>query len=183
MKKNLRVLVLLVSALLFVSTNFVSAQVNLSNEKVTLVADGAQVYSNGKVLTKNEVMSILNDKPSQLQFYTKGKSLRGSGTGLLWGGIVASIGGIAMMVSNIETTEDAYGNPVVEYGSGYAGGVLLSLAGEAMIVGGSISLVMGKNKIARAVRDYNSSAYHPQPAKLNLTYGLTSRGLALALKF
>jgi len=161
---------------------------NLSNDQgrvELLEAVGKYVINrSGRLLSKDEVRSVLAIAPEALPLYDTG--LSNIKTGHTWGWISMGclVGGSALIIAGAASgTTDDYGDPIMP---GYA------YAGLGLVVGGVVCMIpwatftiSGKNKIDSAVDIYNSAAIKRQhKSDVSLNFGVTrSGGIGLTLKF
>ena len=163
-----------------------SESLKIGSPNSALRVDGAKVFKDNVLLQKNEVLNILSSYPDISNQYTKGTGLRGTGTFLLIGGIVATPIGFVLMVDGAVKTVDnanSYNNNV---DANYYIGSLVLTAGVAMIAGGITCRIVGKAKIRRAINNYNrtisNSSY--EPGVINYQLGFLDNGkIGLKLTF
>jgi hypothetical protein len=152
-----------------------------------LVDSRGKIYINGQLLSKNEVVKILQSYPEINNQYLTGYKLKNTGNALLTTGIIGSVAGMAIMISGIktETTTSAYSSETtMEFTSQCYVGLAVVAAFELMIPAGIITGIMGKNKVRAAVVDYNKtiSGYsYKQPVKVE--FGIVSSGIGLRVTF
>lgn len=167
---------------LLLSFQFTGIFSQVVQEDKTLKAFGVDVYSNGRLLSTEEVTNILKEQPNALETYEKGMRLRSNGTVMLVGGIVATIGGIVLMVNGMEgqTNYDSYGSTTTRTPSEkYLLGLFIGTVGEGLIIGGVVCRIVGRAKIGRSIRYYNRTLTEP----VTLNFGVQKNGIGFALNF
>ena len=135
-------------------TDSISHQ-SLPKEKQLSMLDisGTTVYLNSRPITLSKAKGILSAYPIILEQFEKGKSLRGSGIGMIVGGAVIMVGGVSIMINSINASANTYGN--TDPSGKYFVGLGLTVIGELMVDAGIASTIVGKIKMQRAIRNYN----------------------------
>ena len=155
-----------------------------------LKLEGTNVYKDGNLLSKREVLKILSPFPELASQYQKGKSLRTSGVLMILGGIGAMTGGVVLMISGIETNNSSSGyssNPYVSYNDNYYLGIGVLTIGELLLDGGIACSIIGKIKVRRSINNYNKTAgtaFINKSESINYQFGLLDNGnVGLKLTF
>jgi len=141
----------------------------------TLRVSGTRVYQGNSLLTKSEVLNIMGVYPKTASLYSKGKSMRGAGGLLIVGGIATMTGGIVVMVNSYESYDVDGGYYTYSYsgfGDNYYLGLAVATLGELMLDGGIACTIVGKVRIKRSVRNYNTSVQSAFGSPGNLQYHL-----------
>jgi hypothetical protein len=145
-----------------------------------LLADGMNVFSKGRELSKNEVRSLMMNTDA-LRLYDKGLSRRKSGTAMFWSGIgVAALGIVGLVVG-----EPAYYDSGYDYDDDilYTLGPPCILAGGALIVTGITFRILGRFPVKKAVESYNSQYFSSSSSTPELQFGFTKHGVGLVYRF
>lgn len=161
------------------STQYDSLKQEISKPPLRL--KGTKVYKETTLLTKDEVLNILSATPVNEKKYDKGTRLRGTGVGLIIGGAVTFVGGVALAVSGIETntTDDYYYSYTsTDFTSKYYIGLAIGTIGELMVDGGIACSIIGKTMIRRSVFNYNETINQSGyvPGLINYQFGLLDNG-------
>lgn len=181
MKRFILAVVFCICAPIFLSASSFSVDTStLQPGKPLLRLKGIKVYDGNTRLTKGEVMNILSFSPVIAKKYEKGIKTKNAGTILLISGLVTFTGGIALMVSGIESTisDDYYYYTYTDYSSNYYIGLAIGVIGELMVDGGIACSIIGKTTVRRSIFNYNekrnSTGY--LPVKINYQLGLLDNG-------
>jgi hypothetical protein len=169
---------------LYCSNYEVLGLISDSTHNPTLKSAGVKVYRDGVFLRKSEVMSLFKNYPNIYRQYNKGYSLRHAGTTLIISGLLSTAGGIALMISGIETTKDYYGRTSVDFNSRYYTGAVVEGLGLTMILGGITCRMLGKNKIKGSIYKYNNvSLGELNPPIMCYEFGILTSGIGVKLSF
>lgn len=137
---------------------------------------GKKIYTEDILHSESEVVSLLSINPEFVAQYKKGKSLKGTGTGLLIGGIVTFSGGMALVFTGIAATDYEDYNYV--YDSKYYIGWVVAAVGDLMIDGAIVCKFVGKSYIRKSIANYNQ-AIKPAgyvPGSFDYQLGLLDNG-------
>lgn len=137
---------------------------------------GKKIYTEEILHSESEVLSLLSINPEFVSQYKKGKSLQGTGTGLLIGGIVTLSGGMAVMIAGIASTD--FEDYSYVYDSKYYIGWAVAAVGELMIDGAVVCKIVGKSYIRKSIANYNQ-AIKPTgyvPGSFDYQLGLLDNG-------
>ena len=142
----------------------------------------AKVYDGKTLLSKNEVLNVLNAYPKIATQYEKGKKLRSTGGVLIPVGLATFIGGAVLMVNGFDenTTNYGYYTVYTRLPNGkYYLGLAIGTIGELMVDGGIVCSVIGKTNIRRSISNYNravKSTSQYMPGEINYQLGLLDNG-------
>ncbi len=134
-----------------------------------LVADGCDIFRNGKKLNKIEVQSILANTDA-LRLYDKGISKYRKGRNCTTIGLCSILGGVALCVTGNEISDDYV----------LVAGGLLTTAGLVLEITGIIIKINAKSYIKKSISAYNNEK---NTSIMELKMGFTGNGVGLALCF
>jgi hypothetical protein len=145
---------------------------------------GAEVYSNDKLMSHQEVINMMQAFPDISSQYQAGYKLRKTGSLLLTVGIIGSVGGVVLMASGYEFNTSYDGSTTMELNSRYYAGLIVSSLFEPLIPAGIVCKVMGKNKIINSVgRYYRSAPVSPGQSKIHYEFGIFASGIGIRMTF
>jgi hypothetical protein len=135
-----------------------------------LIADGMDVFRQGRELSRGEVRSLLANTDA-LRIYNKGVSRRRSGTAMVWGGIIAApLGAMLSMYELGGNAEEA-----ITFGVA---------VGVPLVVTGITFRIVGKYTVKKAVKSYNAGQYSSSLGYTpELQLGFTGSGVGLVYRF
>ena len=126
------------------------------------------------ILRKKDIRSLMQNNTEALHLYNTGKRKQNNGSWLAFFGFCSFVGGFVPLGIGIDNEEE--GDKLI------LGGVGLIGAGIASMTVGGIMSKRGKNDMGNAIKLYNAGLSSNQTT-MELHFGVTGRGVGLALKF
>ena len=147
-----------------------------AQEKLTCI--GANVYNNFRALSNTEVELAMKNQIQCLNIFQSGISNRATGNAFFISGLIITPISLLIVIDDGDYLPEEF----------LSASPVLFLIGNAVIAGGIIYKIVGKNKIRKSVEMYNSTenldtSYKNLPDRYNLTFGLRPNGLGLTLCF